>query len=482
MDIIPGIKTYKLSELTGSIERMFQKFYEGRFFWVIADVTDHKYYPNKEHHYLALVEKKEGTNEINSKISAVIWKEGSGQVKEFERRTGQVFRNNINVMVKVKVGYQSAYGLKLTIIDINPEFTIGVLERHKQETLQRLLKEYPADIRKIGEEYFTSNNQLEYNRVIQRIAVVASSSSAGYQDFQHTLDQNNFHYRFHVDKYFTTVQGEASSPEICRMLDEISMQQRGYDAVVIIRGGGAQVDFLVFDHFEICSRIARLPFPVITGIGHQKDETISDMMAKTSTKTPTRAAEFIIAHNRKFEDSILNLRNNMVIKIQTMLFTRNRELSWSNSLIVNKTKDILARKKDEHSRFSRVVINCSREILMNSKTELMAISGQVITIPKILMASKKNDLANAVQSLEGFSKKYFISQKSYLAHYHSICRMMDPKNILDKGFAIIYQENKIVASADKIRMNEEIRIRMSDVTILAKTISKNKIDGKGTDL
>jgi exodeoxyribonuclease VII large subunit len=172
----------------------------------------------------------------------------------------------------------------------------------------------------------------------------------------------------------------------------------------------------------------------------------------------------------------------MVIKIQTMLFTRNRELSWSNSLIVNKTKDILARQKDEHSRFSRVVINCSREIIMNSKTGLMPISGQVITIPKILMAAKKNDLATTVQNLEGFSKKYFIRQESYLAHYHSICRMMDPKNILEKGFAIIYQENKIVASGDKIRMNEEIRVRMSDATILAKTISKNKIDGKGTDL
>ena len=482
MDLIPGIKTYKLSELTGSIERMFQKFYEGRFFWVIADVTDHKYYPNKEHHYLALVEKKEGTNEISSKISSVIWKEGSAQIREFERRTGQVFKNNISVLVKVRVGYQSAYGLKLTIVDINPEFTIGVLERHKQETLLRLLRECPEDIRKIGEEYITTNNQLEYNNVIQRIAVVASSSSAGYQDFQHTLDQNSFHYKFHIDKYFTTVQGEASSPEISRMLDEISKKSLGYDAVVIIRGGGAQVDFLVFDHFEVCSRIAKLRFPVITGIGHQKDETISDMLAKTSTKTPTRAAEFIIAHNRKFEESILNLRNNMVIKIQGMLFSHNKEISRSNSVIVNKAKDIIAHQKDLHARFNRVVINRSGEMIMKAKTELMTISGQLVTSPKINIAGKKNELANTIQNLETHSKKYFINQSSYLAHYHSICRMMDPQNILEKGFAIIYQGKKIVASGEKIRLNEEILVRMSDATILARTISKNKIDGKGTDL
>lgn len=273
------IKALKLSDLTGSIERMFQKFYDNKQFWVIADVTDHKYYSNKDHHYLALVEKKEGSNDIVSKISTVVWKEGSARIREFENTTGQQFKNSINVMVKVKVGYQSAYGLKLTIVDISTEFTIGVLEKHKQETLERLLKECPQYIKKSGEDYLSFNKELQFNAVIQRIAVVTSSSSAGYQDFQHTLDKNNFGYRFYVDKYFTSVQGEASNTEICKMLDEIAKQKDGYDAVIIIRGGGAQVDFLVFDHFEICSRIAKLPFPVITGIGHQKDETISSRIS-----------------------------------------------------------------------------------------------------------------------------------------------------------------------------------------------------------
>lgn len=461
---------------------MFQQFYEGRNFWVIADVTDHKYYANKDHHYLALVEKKTGSNEIVSKISATIWKEGSARIRFFEEHTGQKFQNNINVLVKVNVNYKSAYGLKLTITDISTDFTLGMLERHKQETLQRLLTECSAHIYKSGNEYISTNKELSFKPVIQRIAVLTSSSSAGYQDFQHTLDKNNFGYRFEVEKYFTTVQGEASTGEICRMLDEIAAGKRSFDAIVIIRGGGAQVDFLVFDNFEICSRIARLPYPVITGIGHHKDETITDMLAKNPTKTPTKAAEFIIAHNRSFEEAMLALRNNMIIKVQSMMSDHNKQIGKFNSSIVNKVKDMIAHQKDMHAMFNRVVVNQSREFILHKRSELISLGNSVVTKPRISMAARRNELDHMVNNLRIFARKYFVNMHGYLGYHDAVCKMMHPKNILEKGFAIIYQDNRIIASGENIDMKKEIKVRMHDASIIARPGTKNKIDGKEPDL
>lgn len=476
------VNALKLSDLTGSIERMFQKFFDGKQFYVIADITDHKHYTAKDHRYFSLVEKKEGSNDILAKISAVSWKPGSAKIREFERITGQKFKDGINVMLKVSVGYQSAYGLKLTILDISTEYTIGVLEQQRQETLRRLLEECADHIKKVGNEYHTTNKKLPFNIVIQRLAVVTSSSSAGYQDFLHTLEANSHGYRFKVDKYFTTVQGEASGPEICKQLDEICKAGNYYDAVIIIRGGGAQTDFLVFDHFDLCSRIARLPFPVITGIGHQKDETIADLLANTSTKTPTKAAEFIIAHNRKFEEALLTFRNNIIIKTQAILSANNRALNGFNTAVVNKTKDLLAHQKDEHGRINQILLNKSREFLLHRKTELLNLGNQFTSQPKIIVAGKLGDLTNIKENLKVNTRKYFINQRGYLGHFDSVCRMMSPVNILNKGFAIVYHQNKIVASAEKIPVGGDIRVRMADAEITATTKTKTKKHGSEFDL
>ncbi|OLY94591.1 exodeoxyribonuclease VII large subunit [Cnuella takakiae] len=475
-------KALKLSELTGSIERMFQKYFDGKHFWVVADVTDHKHYPAKDHRYLALVEKKEGSNDIVAKISAVAWKAGSSRIKEFERITGQKFKDGINVMVKVSVNYQSAYGLKLTIVDISPEYTIGVLEQQRQETLRRLLAECTGYIKKVGNEYITSNKSLPYNAVLQRLAVVTSSSSAGYQDFQHTLDANTFGYRFTIDRYFTPVQGEASGIEICSKLDEIVGAQVAYDAVIIIRGGGAQTDFLVFDQFELCRRVAKLPFPVITGIGHQKDETIADLLAKTSTKTPTKAAEFIIAHNRHFEEAMLAFRNNILIKAQAMLAANNRAMNSFNAIVVNKAKDVIARQKEAHTRFNQIVVNKSKEMLLHRRSDLIHLSNQFISQPKIIVAGKNGDLKNIGDNLKVNIRKLFINQRGYLGHFDSVCRLMSPLNILNKGFAIIYHKDQIVANAGNVPLGTEIKIRMASAEIIANTKTKKEVNGNEFNL
>jgi exodeoxyribonuclease VII large subunit len=316
----------RLSELTGLIGDTLRASFEGQFFWVVGDVTSHSYKASDERHFFVLAEKGADTHTLVAKVDAVAWKSAADKIRNFERVTGQPFQNGIQVLIAVSVSYSPAYGLKLTLHDIDCNFTIGVLEQQKQDILQRLLAECPDYIRKEGDVYITRNNQLPLRAVIQTIAVIASNNTAGYEDFVHTLRHNPHGYSITIDTYFTPVQGENNAHLIKQTLIDIYNSNKPYDAVAIIRGGGAQTDFLIFENFELGRAAAKFPIPIITGIGHQRDETIVDLMVHSPTKTPTQAAAYIIAHNRQFEENLHYGYNNIVTAVQQQLSQKQQDL------------------------------------------------------------------------------------------------------------------------------------------------------------
>jgi exodeoxyribonuclease VII large subunit len=428
----------RLSELTERISSAINYFFADQTFWVIADVTDLKYYKEKGYYYFDLVEKDPASSSIIAKVSAVAWNKASQRIRLFEKETGQLFKNDINVLVSVGVDYHPVYGLKLNLVDIDPNFTIGLLEKQKQETLKRLLAECPGFIRKVGDQWITLNNRLKLKPVIQNIAVITSLNSAGFQDFQHTLSTNSFGYRFSIDTFLAAVQGEENAKDIHQRFLEVFETGKDYDAVVIIRGGGAQTDFLIFDTFLLGRVVAKFPIPVITGIGHQKNETIVDLMAHTPTKTPTKAAEFIIAHNRMFEETIFSFQKAIIIKSQQLFGYHFREI--------------------------------------------VAITNKILTKPMLILENRRNILSNEVSNFSIFINKYFITQRSYLAHYHSVFSLMSPVNLLKKGFAIVYQKGKIVTNADKIKTGSDISVLLSDTELLSTVKEKIKKNGKESDL
>lgn len=225
----------KLSELTNELGKIIKSHFESRFFWVLAEITNHKFYPNQDRHYLELVEKSERHSEPMAKIRAVAWQEGTQKIFDFENATGQVFQNGLQVLLQVKVEYHSAFGLSLVILNIDPFFTLGMLEMQKRETLNRLVQLNPGLIVRQGEEYLTRNKRIPFLPVIQKIAVLASPNSDGYKDFIHTLQVNQENYKFDLDIYQTSVQGLEAGPEIVRKLVAIFESQKNYHAVVIIR-------------------------------------------------------------------------------------------------------------------------------------------------------------------------------------------------------------------------------------------------------
>ncbi|PSL44821.1 exodeoxyribonuclease VII large subunit [Chitinophaga niastensis] len=479
MNALPSIK---LSVLTGKIQQALSDVFAEQTWWVVADVTNYSFYAQKGYHYFDLVEKDPNAGGIVAKVSAVAWGNGAIRIKEFEIVTGQQFKNDIHVLIKVSVAYHQVHGLQITLLDIDTNFTVGQLEQQKQQTLIRLTTECADFIRKVGDRYITRNNQLPLRSVIQKIAVVTSGNSAGYQDFRHTLDHNHFGYTFFIDNYFTVVQGETKAELVQQRLIDIYNSGIPYDAVVIIRGGGAQTDFLIFDTFILGRAVAKFPIPVITGIGHQKNETITDLMAHSATKTPTKAAELIIAHNRTFEESVISMQQTILIRSQQLFSAHFQALSSLNAGIINQTRTILATHKEELHTYNSIVLHTSKSILLHHHRELITISNAVLARPRIMVANKLNDLDNIVANFRSFSRMYIQSKRAQVAHYDSLFKLMSPANILKRGFAIIYQDGHIISNAQSLQPGSHIKVVLQDAELEATITTKNNTHEPGTNI
>jgi len=471
-----SINHIKLSELNSKISQAINEKFNTERFWVIADITNHSFKSDKQTHYFELVEKANNSNNIIARISGKAWGTGAMSLSDFEKNTGQKFSNNINVLVQVAIQYHPLYGLSVNVIDIDQNFTLGILEQQRNATLSKLVTDNDF-ISKHGDYYITRNNRLTLNTIIQNVALLSSSGSAGAEDFKHTLENNAFGYRFTIDEYFTLVQGDNNSKQFFEKLIEIYNSQKNYDAVVITRGGGAQTDFLIFDNYNIGRTVAKFPIPIITGIGHQKNVTIVDLMAHTQTKTPTKAAEFIIAHNRSFEDNILQLQKTIVIKSQQIFLHNFQILANAKSNIATNVRNLLSEEKDTLTISNQTIINSSKTILYNNRRQLLTTSAQITSKPKIIVYNRINDIKNTISNLKTFSAQYLRSQKGYLGHYSSNIKMMAPENILKKGYAIIKINDKITSNPDDIKLNSDISIILADTLIKTTVKQKSKYNG-----
>lgn len=470
----------RLSQLTAGISDAVQQAFKQQQFWVVADITNHSYKAEKNYHNFDMVEKEAGSANLLAKISGKAWGPGSRQITNFEEQTGQRFSNNIQVLALVAVEYHAVYGLSVNLLDIDTSFTLGVLEQQKKATLEKLVTQNEF-ITRLGDSYVTYNNSLELKPVIQRIALLSSSISAGAEDFKHTLENNSFGYSYYVHDYFASVQGDQNAGQLLSKLIEIYNSGIPYDAVVITRGGGAQTDFLLFDNYRIARAVAKFPIPIITGIGHQKDQSITDLMVHTQTKTPTKAAEFIIAHNRNFEQALLSLQKDILIASQQLLSAHNNELGDTRHGILMGAKDILAKKKEMLSSVNHGIIEQSRTLLFSQNRKLLQLSSKAIATTRIILANRKNSTAAATEKLKRIALAKLTEHNVKMEGYSTTVKLMSPANILKKGYGIVKVDGEIVSNADKINEGTVIEVILADTNIRSTVIEK-KEHGTDTDL
>lgn len=450
----------KLSDLSKKIEQVFTQAFSNKFYWIIAEVSGHKFYPDNDRHYFDLVEKSAHSEVEVAKFKAKSWTEGSQNILQFEELTGQTFQSGIQVLIKVKVEYHSLYGLSLTLLEIDPSFTLGNIEKQRRETLLRLLRENADCISLEGEEYITKNKAIPLPIVIQKIALVASPNSEGYSDFIHTMQNNQHQFKFDIDNYFSSVQGRDAEKELINTLISIYTSTKKYDCVVMIRGGGAKTDFLVFDTYNLARAVARFPIPIITGIGHHKDVSIVDMMANSPTKTPTKCAEYIISQNKIFEEKIQRLQNSVLIKTQQILSSTKQIINETNANIVSNVQYLI----NEH------------------QNDLHNITLDLTKNPALIIQRKLQTLSFINQNLINQPNKFLQGKTNELNHFRKIMSLMSPSNILKKGFAIISINDKVLVNTEDIAIGDKLKINMYQAEIDTEALEIKKTDGKKYDI
>jgi len=470
----------KLSEFAAHIRMVMEENFGGKFYWVIAEVSN--FTLRKGIQYFHLVEKDEASGNLLAELSVISFQTGVLEMESFERETGQKFTNGIRIMAQVSVAFHEIYGLKLQLLKLDPSFTKGELQRQREATLIKLVAENPDAIQLIDGRYFTRNQTLKLPMVIERVAIISSETSAGLEDFKHTLESNPFHYKFNIELFHTKVQGDEDGKKTVERFIEIFHRKSEFDIVVIVRGGGAQTDFLMYDSYNISRAIARFPLPVFSGLGHLKDISICDLMVHTSEKTPTKIAERIIAHNRSFEEAIVTFRQRIIIRSQQTLALSKDELHFLKSNIQQNTHQIL--------RFNNQSLNSLKQMLSNRSSTSVHKYAQILqdlvrrmsTKPSMLINDSKNNLNRQREDIELMSARFIKNQKSYLSHHTVLFRLLSPARTLARGFAIVKQNGLVVNDSEKLSIGEEIQVYLSGTDLNATINKKTKANGKQFDL
>jgi exodeoxyribonuclease VII large subunit len=272
-----------LAQLQEQVRESVEGRLDGKY-WVRAEISEIKNHP-AGHCYLDLVDKPSPSEPVVARAQAIIWATSYRIIRPyFETSTGSSLAKGMHILVYVQVQYSPLYGLSLIVQDIDPAYTAGEQELERQRTIRRIREEGMLSL----------NGSLELPALPYRLAVISSETAAGYRDFMKHLHQNAYGFRFRTELFPAMMQGENAVETIIGAMEAVALRSGEFDLLLLLRGGGSSQDLSCFDDYELCINIAQFPLPVITGIGHEQDLHIADMVAHTSVKTPTALADFII--------------------------------------------------------------------------------------------------------------------------------------------------------------------------------------------
>ncbi|MCC8062403.1 MAG: exodeoxyribonuclease VII large subunit [Rikenellaceae bacterium] len=445
-----------LSALQGHLRAVIEQ-YAGGAQWVVAEISECKV-NYAGHCYLELVERPDNGKAPVAQARAVIWASSYKMISGYFRfQTGSDISAGMKVLVKCTVSYHPVYGLSLVISDIDPAYTLGETERLRRQTIAQLQEE----------GVFEMNKDFELPDVLQRIAVISSPKAAGYRDFMQELNASP--YRFDVKLFASVMQGDAAEGSIVDALDAVAETGDEFDAVVIIRGGGSTSDLGCFDNYRLCAYIAQFPLPVVTGIGHDKDVSVADMVAHTSLKTPTAVAAFLVGRAAEMHARIEDLYEETTGLAQQMLMMEANRLENAGLLLASRTTGLLhgglARldKLKEGLRFAAGErLAGERRLCSSFGTSLSQYSTQ-------RLAAGQAWAGYAGQRLRAASEGMLSRRKAQLELLEVSVEGMSPKRILSRGYALV----RGVRSAAAARVGQRVEIELHDGTMEADIISKS---------
>jgi len=383
-------------------------------YWMQAELSDVRS-NSSGHCYLEFIQKDPRGNSLIAKARGTIWANIFRLLKPyFEESTGQAFTSGIKVLVKVTVEFHELYGYSLTVLDIDPAYTLGDMARKRHEILRQLEEE----------GVLTLNKELEMPLLPQRIAVISSPTAAGYGDFCHQLKENPYEFVFYTRLFPALMQGSQVEQSIILALDAVNNARDHFDVVVIIRGGGATSDLSGFDTYLLAANCAQFPLPIITGIGHERDDTVIDSIAHTRVKTPTAAAEFLVNRAGETAGILENITDSMVLSV-----TRRIEIQ---------------------------------------KSRLNTLTGRIPSLAATRLLQEKYRIPTLSQRFKTALSFRIATENHRLQLYEQQMSTVSPENVLRRGYSITLKNGKVVTDAALLKKGEKLTTRLQKGEVISK--------------
>lgn len=447
------VKIFSLKQVTGIIQSKIELQFPSSF-WVRAEINRLGHNPHSQHAYPELVEKENGR--IVAQMGATLFARTFQAINaHFLKVLNEPLKDGINALLHVKIQYSPLYGLSLNVLDIDPTYTLGELERERLETIKKLQ----------SEGVFDNNKKLKQPLIIQRLAIISGEGTQGFSDFMSVLKHNEFGYAFYSHVFSAVMQGDAAIESIQKQLRRIQKVQSHFDAVIIIRGGGGNVGMTCYNNYQLSRSIALFPLPVFTGIGHSTNEFVADLVAARTSITPTGIATYLVDRIREVEIPLLNAREIILREIPERLSTERQLWEEYAFELRSLARLEMNRHREFQDRLAQKMIFKTNKSLSKEHIHQENLLNTITNVSKNIVRTEKQNLSLSKVQLTRSFKQLHNSERQKIESLTETVRLLNPIELLKRGYSITTNEKGILKSIKNIKSGEIITTQFQDGSI-----------------
>ncbi|MFM7636708.1 MAG: exodeoxyribonuclease VII large subunit [Crocinitomicaceae bacterium] len=458
---------FTLAQVATSIKKTLENRYN-QLYWIKAEMYKINRYPSG-HAFPELVQ-KEG-DKIVAQLTGTIWKQQLERIqKRFVEVVKEPLKDGLTVLFLGKIVFSETFGLSIQIMDIDPSFSLGELQKERDETLKKL-----------AEEGLLNKNQLlSFPLLPKRIAIISGDTSKGLSDFLEVLLNNPYQYRFETTLFNALLQGDVAVDSIIQALNSIQSSRHRYDIVVLVRGGGAEVGMTCYNHFKLCKEIAEFPLPILTGIGHSTNLTVAELIAFRNEITPTKLAELLVQTFREFDLNVQELTSNLRDMSMLKIERAQQQISQLTHAFEKSSKNLMQQFSFSIHTTQQQAAQAAMHVLHREKTLLSNLQGEASASAIEKLRNGAFQLERKQYDLSLFTSKITEQQLLQLESLSSKVELLDPIRIVNRGFSIARRNGKVVSSDNKPEIGEEIELitAIGEMKSIVTSIQNNEKETK----
>ena len=448
-------QVFTLQQVVRSIKKTLEDRYTQNY-WVKAEMHKLNKYPSG-HAFPELVQKDE--NKIVAQITGTIWKQQLERINtKFIEVVKEPLKEGTTLLLLVKINYSETFGLGLQILDIDPSFSLGELQKQREETLRKLAKEGLLNL----------NQKLHFPLLPKRVAIISADSSKGLSDFLQVLQENEKFYFIFTHLFNAYLQGDVAVQSIISALKKIKRVKDHFDIVIIVRGGGAEVGMTCYNNYDLCKAIAEFPLPVLTGIGHSTNLNVAEMVSFRNEITPTKLAEFLLQTFREFEQETKRLNREMIAHSLQLIDKTKQDFNGQVRIFKHASLRFTDSLKNELNQQIIELKNTTRYFLKNENDAMLSLKNDYRIVTKEIITAERNTLSLISKPIKGSLLHFFERKESDLEQLEKTVNILNPSNVLQRGYSLTLLNGKILSAKNKPKKGDLIESKTNSLTLYSR--------------